>query len=138
MNFYEDKEQVAFFKWCRLAEREYPQLKWIYSSQSGVKFKNALAGARAKASGMKAGVPDIFLPYPIVEPCPNQCGAYRIIYAGLYIEMKRRKSKGVSQGKLSPAQKDFLEYANGVRYKAIVCYGADEAIQAIKDYLSEE
>lgn len=128
MQHLESQEQQVVVKWARLASRQYPCLKWLHSSTSGVRLKNAIQGARLKEEGMVAGIPDLFLPYPLIE---NK----KMIYAGLYIEMKRRKSRGVSQGTLSPAQKDFLEYANNVGYKALVAYGADEAIQAIKDYL---
>lgn len=119
----ESNEQKAVIKWARLAQREYPCLKWLHCSLSGVKLRSVQEGARLKAEGMVAGICDLFLPYPNNN------------YTGLYIEMKKRNIKGQSKGIVSEAQKDFIEYANIVGYKAVVCYGADEAITTIKEYL---
>lgn len=121
----EYNEQATLFAWIRLNARYDKRLLYAFSSQAGEKFKSKLAGARAKKAGMLAGIPDVFLPYPNKQ------------YAGLWIELKRRIVKGQSKPTLSEAQKICLEYFNKVGYKAIVCYGADEAIQAIKDYLNE-
>lgn len=121
----EYNEQTTLFAWIRLNERYDKRLSYAFSSQSGEKFKSKLAGARAKKAGMLAGIPDVFLPYPNKQ------------YAGLWIELKRRIVKGQGKPTLSEAQKICLQYFNEVGYKAIVCYGADEAIQAIKDYLNE-
>lgn len=124
MQHLESNEQKAVIKWARLAQREYPCLKWLHCSLSGVKLRSAQEGARLKAEGMVAGISDIYLPYPNGK------------YAGLYIEMKKRNIKGQSKGVVSQAQKEFIDYANSVGYKAVVCYGADEAITTIKKYLS--
>ncbi len=119
----ESNEQKAVIKWARLAQREYPCLKWLHCSLNGVKLRSAQEGARLKAEGMVAGICDLFLPYPNNN------------YAGLYIEMKKRNIKSQSKGIVSEAQKDFIEYANIVGYKAVVCYGADDAITTLKEYL---
>lgn len=132
MNHLESKEQRAVIKWANLSLGKYPMLKWLHSSQAGVKM-NTIQASIAKAEGMKSGISDIFLPYPICSD--NGDGTHRMIYAGLYIEMKRPKVANVSKGVISQNQKDFLEYANKVGYKAVVCYGATEAIEAIKNYL---
>lgn len=136
MKHYESLEQQAVVRWARLSVKEYPCLKWLHSSLSGVKVRSIKEGARLKMEGNVAGIADLFLPYPIIKECRNLCGANRIIYAGLYIEMKRKAIGNTQKGVLSQAQKDFLAYANEVGYKAIVCYGADEAISAIKEYLN--
>lgn len=118
----ESAEQQAVVKWAELASKRYPPLKWLHSSQAGVKL--SITQARiAKAEGLKAGIADLFLPYPSKE------------YAGLYIEMKRPKTVTSAKGTLSEAQREFLDYANSVGYKAVVSYGANEAIAEIKKYL---
>lgn len=134
---YEHQEQCAVFHWASLAERQYPMLKWLHSSQSGEKFSNVKQAVRAKRAGMKKGIADIFLPYPRFRYCPNMCGAKRMIYSGLYIEMKKPIVKGQSKPVISKEQREFLEYANSVGYCAKVCYGASEAIECIKEYLKE-
>lgn len=118
----ESAEQQAVIKWAELLSKRYPPLKWLHSSQAGVKL--SITQARiAKAEGLKAGIADLFLPYPSKE------------YAGLYIEMKRPKTNASAKGTLSNSQREFLEYANKVGYKAVVSYGAQEAIAEIKKYL---
>lgn len=139
MRYLEDAEQKAFFEWCRLPSilKKYPQLEFIYSSQSGMKFNNAIAGARAKSLGMRKGVPDICLPVPRWRYCPNQCGAKRFIYAGLYIEMKRPAVKGASKGRASKEQNEMIDFLNAQGYKAVVCYGATQAIECVQEYLKD-
>lgn len=123
MKHAEYAEQVALFEWLEIEARRDARLKYAFSSQAGEKFKNAIAGARAKKAGMKAGVPDIFIPVPTSD------------YHGLFIEMKRRLVKGEPRPRLSEAQKEFIGYLNEYGYLAIVCFGATEAILAIKSYL---
>ena len=69
--------------------------------------------------GMKAGVPDIFLPVPKGE---NH---------GLFIEMKRRK-----YGKLSKEQADWMEKLSGKGYACAVCFGWQAAAETIEAYLN--
>ena len=118
----ESKEQRAVIKWARLNVKRYPCLNWFHSSQAGVKM-TATQARIAKAEGMISGISDLFLPLPLGK------------YAGLYIEMKKPKTATSAKGVLSQNQKDFLDYANAVGYKAVVAYGAMEAINYIKEYL---
>ena len=71
--------------------------------------------------------------YPTTEPAFGLQAMWvnRAFYAGLYIEMKRKKG-----GKESSEQKEWREYLISQGYKAVVCKGADEAIAAIKEYLA--
>lgn len=122
MKHLESQEQKAVIKWARLNVKHFPCLNWLHSSQAGVKM-TATQARIAKAEGMISGISDLFLPYPNNE------------YAGLYIEMKKQKTATSAKGVLSQNQKDFLDYANAVGYKAVVAYGAIEAIGYIKEYL---
>lgn len=67
--------------------------------------------------GTKAGFPDLFL-------CIARGG-----YHGLFIELKTVK------GKPTALQQTWLNRLNKQGYKAVVCYGFDEAKEAIKGYL---
>jgi len=78
---------------------------------------------RLKKEGVKSGVSDIFLAISVMKD-------YRV-YGGLWIEVKTKK------GKLSPAQKNWMEKMNRNDYKADVVRSLDEGIQAIKNYLDE-
>jgi hypothetical protein len=71
-----------------------------------------------KKMGVVKGVPDYFL-------CqPSDC------FHGLFIEMKRKKG-----GKLSQEQKDWIELVKSKGYEAVVCYGAEEAIDIVDNYV---
>ena len=117
MKHQESQAQAMLFQWAALAIRTYPCLKWLNSSQNGVKLTTVMAGARDKAQGMKKGFPDIFLPFP--------CGRQN----GLFIELKAGKNKP------TVAQKEWIEYLNSVGYSAHVCYGFDETRDTILEYL---
>ena len=113
----EDTEQAHIFAWAAWASGKYPELDLMHHIPNGGKRSKSEA-ARFKAQGVKAGVPDIFL------PCAR--GGYH----GLYIELKRTKG-----GKLSAAQKGWIDALRGQGYKVIVCYGFDEAREVIINYL---
>lgn len=113
----EDTEQMHLFEWAAWICKQYPELDLMHHIPNGGKRSKSEA-ARFKALGVKAGVPDIFL------PCAQ--GGYH----GLYIELKRTKG-----GKLSAAQKEWIDALRGQGYKVIVCYGFDEAREVIISYL---
>lgn len=113
----EDTEQAHIFEWAAWASGKYPELDLMHHIPNGGKRSKSEA-ARFKAQGVKAGVPDIFL------PCAR--GGYH----GLYIELKRTKG-----GKISTAQKEWIDALRGQGYKVIVCYGFDEAREVIISYL---
>jgi len=69
--------------------------------------------AKNKAEGLRAGLPDLLIVLPNLL---------------LFIEMKRTKG-----GVVSPVQKEWIEELNKIDgVKAIVCKGADEAIENIE------
>jgi len=110
-------EQAKVIAWARANEGSYTGLWMLHSSLNGVRLSKAQAG-KAKAGGMLAGVPDLFLPVRSYE------------YCGLYIEMKSEK------GRVSKEQSRFLSMVSTLGYAVYVCYSAQEAIDKIKDYYS--
>lgn len=80
--------------------------------------RHPATGQRLKQEGMKAGVPDYFLPVP-KEP-----------YSGLFIELKRRFG-----GVVTPLQSGWLDALKQQGYAAHVAYGAVAAINIVTDYL---
>ena len=96
----EHQEQVAFIQWFR---QSYPGIR-IFAIPNG-EARSKSAGARLKAEGVSAGVPDLFIP------------AWNT-----WIGMKR--SKG---GSVSEKQKDWLGYLENIGHQAFVCKGADNA-----------
>jgi len=72
---------------------------------------------KLKRTGVKAGVPDIFI------PMPNNG------YHGLFIELKRCKG-----GTVSLTQRQWIEALKVQGYCAKVCKGAEDAIKLVNDY----
>ena len=114
----ESDEQEMLFQWVALAGRAVPDLGLLYHVPNGG-FRNKVTGARLKKEGVKAGVPDLFLPVPTD------------LYHGLYIELKKRDFSN----KPTQSQKWWIAALRKKGYRVEVCYGADEAIGAICDYL---
>ena len=114
----EAEEQMAVIKWAELMSNKHTCLKWLYHCPNGGS-RNVAEAANLKRMGVKAGVPDLCLPYPSNG------------FHGLYIEMKTDK------GRLTAAQRDYLEWLNLNGYKAVMCKGAQEAIDVLWNYVTE-
>lgn len=71
---------------------------------------------KMKAEGVKAGVPDLFVPHWL-----------------LWIEMKRTKG-----GRLSAEQSEWIEYLEGVGYSVIVAYGAEDGSRKVLEWLASK
>jgi len=113
----ESQEQRALFQWATLRSGRYPELALLHHIPNGGS-RGKIEAARFKAEGVKAGVPDIFLPVPRGE------------HHGLYIELKRRHGSRISQ-----AQAWWMEHLLGQGYCVAVCHGWGEAARVIEDYL---
>lgn len=112
----EAEEQMAVIKWAELMSNKHPCLKWLYHTPNGGS-RNVAEAANLKRMGVKAGVPDLFLPYP-ADGCH-----------GLFIEMKSQT------GRPTAVQKDWLKWLNENGYRAVVCYGTEHAIKVLEYYL---
>lgn len=107
----EYQEQVVFVQWLRL--NNIPHFRVPNETYT----KSYKQKATNKALGVSAGVCDLFV---IV---PHSCL--------IGIEMKRKKKSIVS-----PAQHGWIETLNTVpNVEAFVCFGAEEAIKIIQQYL---
>lgn len=113
----EAQEQAKLFQWAKHTEQFLPALALMHHIPNGGS-RNKVEAANLKRQGVKAGIPDIFLPCPV--------GGKH----GLYIELKRKKG-----GKLSTEQKIMLAELNARGYVAKVCKGAEDAIDTILKYL---
>lgn len=122
----ESEEQEKVFSWINANKKKYPELALCHSSLNGVKLSPG-AAVKAKKQGMVAGVPDILLPVPR----DASQGIYHSDYYGLFIELKRVKGS-----KVSVEQKLFIAALEDQGYMCKVCYGANEAIETIKNYLN--
>lgn len=113
----EADEQKALMQWAKWQEGRYPELKLLYHCPNGG-TRNKLEAANLKRQGVKAGVPDLFLPVP------------RSPKHGLFIEMK------VGRNKCTDNQKKWIRNLLEQGYEVKVCYSCEEAIQVIKKYLN--
>lgn len=115
----ESQEQINLFTWANLQSCKIPELKLLFHIPNGGK-RSIVTARRLKAEGVKAGVPDLFLPVP------------RGGFHGLFIEMKAGKNKTTEK------QDAWIDVLKEQRYKVVVCYGCEEAMTEIKKYLKEE
>ena len=121
MKHYEDGEQAAVFQWAA----HFSILRWMFAVPNGGN-RNLKEAVRLKSQGVKPGVSDIFLPRPLHSHTGGG-------YAGLFIEMKRTKKQGRSS--VTEDQKAFQVAMTVAGYKCVTCYGAEQAIAAIREYL---
>ena len=115
----EHDEQVALFRMAKLHEKKYPGLELMHAIPNGGARHIAVA-AKLKAEGVKAGIPDIFLPVP------------RGNAHGLYIELK------AEAGRVTDAQREMMAGLSRQGYACLVCYGWEKAWREIEAYMKSE
>ena len=113
----EHSDQVAIFQWAALQSGAYPELELLFAIPNGAAMKSKRHAVRMKAEGLKAGVPDMFLPVA------------RGGYHGLWIEQKYNRNTP------SDKQEWWLDRLHEQGYLAVVCYSTDESIKVIQEYL---
>ena len=113
----EDGHQAAVFCYFQLQRIKYPATKWLYATPNGGK-RDIKSAARLKATGVKSGVPDLFLPIR------------RGLFSGLWIELKKDHKQ-----KASKEQLIWIDMLRCQGYAALVCVGWIEAKQVIECYL---
>ena len=112
----EHQEQKTLMQMCKLHEKKYPGLELIHAIPNGG-HRHVAVAAKLKAEGVKAGVPDIFLPVP------------RGKAHGLYVELK---AKG---GSVTPEQRKMLGALEKQGYACVVAYGWEGAWREIEAYM---
>lgn len=122
----ERAEQTRLFVWASSVRSQYPQLKWLHAIPNANSHKQV-------AEGVRAGVADVFLPWP--RWAPISAGLSQLRFHGLYIELKIIKRMKEKNGGLSKEQMEFGEYAINVRYQWFCCYGWEAARDRILEYL---
>ena len=91
---------MTLVNWFRAT---YPGVRIIAVPNGG--FRDHNTAKKLKAEGVLPGVPDLFIPE-----------------WHLWVEMKRQKG-----GRLSPEQKDLIQYLDACNYAVIVGYGFEDA-----------
>ena len=115
----EGQEQAALMSWAQMQSWRWPELALLFHIPNGGGRSKAEAG-RFKAEGVKAGVPDLFLPVS------------RDGYHGLFIELKRQAG-----GRVSDEQKEWIQELRDQGYRVEVCKGWEAAAGVLKNYLGQ-
>ena len=116
---HEAKEQEALFQWAHLQKNVYPDLEMLFAIPNGGS-RHKLEAYALKRQGVKAGVPDMFL------------AVAKGKYHGLFIELKAGSNKA------SDKQKIWIDKLKKQNYKAVICYGFDEAQNELLEYISQD
>ena len=123
----EAQEQAFLFDWIDANSSRVFALKWAFHSANG-EYRHPATAARLKTMGVRPGVPDILLPYHVYDAGVDK------LYTGLAIELKR----GDRSNKPTPEQEQWLLWLDSQDWRCVVCYGAQEAIGVICEYLGME
>lgn len=123
----EHDEQVALFEWAAANEAKHPELACMFHVPNG-ELRHPAVAARLRASGVKAGVPDIFLAVPRGGANGGK------VHHGLFIELKRAGK----EGRATDEQQDWIARLRSYGYVAVIAHGCTEAINIIQSYLSQE
>jgi hypothetical protein len=102
----EHLEQVRLVSWFR---SQWPGVRVFAIPNGG--GRSIAQGASLRAEGVQAGVPDIFIPAWL-----------------LWVEMKREAG-----GVVSPVQKDWIAYLQGIGHTVIIGRGFEDAKRQILD-----
>lgn len=111
----EDQEQIALIQWANTQ----PSIKDLLFHSPNGGSRHKLEALKLKRMGVKAGVPDLFLPIPTSQ------------HHGLFIELKRRRLST-----LTIEQKWWLNALAERGYCAEVAYGWEEAKNIIEEYMT--
>lgn len=116
----EAAHQTALMCWCNLPEIQfqYPELQSLFHIPNGG-TRDKIEAGHLKSQGVKAGVPDLFLPVA-------RHGKH-----GLFIEMK------IAPNKASAQQQTWIEDLRSQNYGAAIAWSWIEAAQMLELYLNE-
>lgn len=101
--------QTAVFTWANSGYilEKFPELSKMFAIPNGG-HRDVRVAQKLKREGVRAGVPDIFLPVA------------RGGYHGLFVEMKHGRNKP------TPEQDTYLRFLASQGYLCVVCYSIDE------------
>ena len=114
----ESAEQKALVQWWGMMRQHLAPNVLLYAIPNGG-ARSLATGARLKAEGAVAGIPDLFL------ACARS-GRH-----GLYLELKRARG-----GRVSESQRNLFPLLEAQGYGVAVCRGWKEAASCIEAYLA--
>lgn len=120
----EHDHQVAVMQWVAIEGRaKFEALRWLHAIPNGGGRTMSVA-ASMKAEGVKRGVPDLCLPYPVAG------------YHGLYLELKTPKAYAMKNHNLSEYQLEWVDYLAEQGYAIAVAGGWQAAVWVLHLYMS--
>lgn len=141
----EDKEHIRVVEYL---ENKYPTIIFTHVPAEG--RKSPFERYKASLMGTRKGIADFIIFYPkyqLKKDGANQL--YKeLIYHGLLIELKapehnrivlKGKNTGKivkSKGRASVEQLELLDKLSTIKYKAVCCFGFEEAIKIIDEYFT--
>lgn len=143
---FEDVEHIKVVNWIKA---NIPNVISFHVPNEGK--KSPFERYKASIMGLLKGCPDFIILHPkhseIKKDANNQ--EYReLLYNGLMIELKAQEHNRIvkkgknegkvvkSKGKLSLEQSELLDKLNKIKYRAVCCFGSEEAIKEIKSYFN--
>ena len=117
MRHRESDLQIACVRWFAM---QYPQYRGLLFAVPTGGSRNRIEAARMKASGTVDGVSELILLVP------------RGHFGALCIELK------TETGRLSPAQKEWLQWAETNGNKCVVVRHIEQFIEEVKNYLGRQ
>jgi hypothetical protein len=115
---YELELQISVIQWADLQAKcgKYPELSRLLAVPNGGHRSKSEAG-KLKASGVRAGVPDLHLPVS------------RGGFHSLWMELKHGENSE------SAAQADWLDWLHGQGHFVVTCRTFDAATETLAEYL---
>lgn len=137
---FEDREHIRLVNYLN---DKLPEV--VYTHVPSASRKSAFERYKYSLLGVKKGIADIII------LCPKYASntSNEVLYHGLLIELKAPEHERVvmkgkkagkvvkSIGKLSNEQADLIKKLNLFGFKAVCCFGADEAIKVIDEYFKD-
>lgn len=116
----EAQHQERIFSLIEFWKGRFPSMSALFAIPNGG-FRHKATAAALQRQGVRAGVPDMFLPVP------------RATFHGLWIELKRFR-----EGDIAETQAGWLTYLESVGYRALVCWGWRAAWEELCEYLDAD
>ena len=143
---FEDREHIAVVNHLK---SKHPDIVSIHVPNEG--RKSAFERYKHSVMGALKGAPDFVILEPKTVKKTDSSGVVylELQYYGLLIELKAQEHNRVvlkgkfagkvvkTKGKVSPEQLDVLNRLTAKKYRAVACFGAEEAIKEIDNYLKK-
>lgn len=136
----ESGHQKAFMQWIALyGSKRYPDMLMTYAIPNGSKLfgsgtaRGQSEGAKMKAEGLRAGIPDVFTAVACYKPGgPEMADRYH----GLYLELKKPGREREAEGARSDDQVKWHKKLISKGYAVATVYGWTAMADATAMYFS--